>query len=291
MKHLRVIPVFGVFAVFISAAFPGANGQQADADGPEVRRVITLAPHLTELVFSAGGGDRIVGVVEYSDYPPAARSLPRIGDAFRLDLERVVAADPDLILAWKTGNPERVIEQLVEMGFRVVSVQTDRLEDIPRQLEMIGSLLGTTETATEKAEWFSQSLDAVRERYNDAEPIRVFYQITSRPLYTVNGAHTISQLLDICGGTNIFANLDTLAPAVGPEAVIAGDPEVILGSDTAGLDIWRVYNDLAAIRSQSLYTIDADLVTRPGTRIIDGATSVCDALDRGRAARAAIGDE
>lgn len=250
-------------------------------------RIVSLAPHLTELVFSAGAGDRLVGVVEHSDWPPAARALPRIGDAFRLDFERIVALRPDLVLAWDTGTPARVIERLEELGLRIVVLGGARLADIASDLRSIGRLAGTVTIAERVARSFERDMDALAERYADAPPVSVFYQISLEPLYTVNGRHLISELLSVCGGRSAFAELTELAPAVSVEAVLLRDPDVILAAAAGGeeaLDFWRRWPNLAAVRANNLFTVDDDLVARPTTRTVRGARQICARLDAARGA-------
>ncbi|MGH8496688.1 MAG: cobalamin-binding protein [Gammaproteobacteria bacterium] len=262
-------------------------GPATPADVP-AERIVSLAPHLTELVFTAGAGGKLVGVVEYSDFPPEARALPRIGDAFRLDFERIAALKPDLVLAWESGNPVRAIERLEELGLRVIVVGSYELADIASGLRMIGRLAGTAATAEQAAERFEQDIGELIARYADAPEIAVFYQISLDPLFTVNGRHLISELLRVCGGRNIFAGLTELAPAVSVEAVLARNPEMIMtpreGGDEA-LDFWRRWPDLNAVRANNLVAVDANLVARATTRTVQGAVQICAALDTARTAK------
>jgi len=254
------------------------------------RRIVSLAPHLTELTYTAGAGEWLVGADSYSDFPPAAVKLPRIGDAFQVDYERLLALKPDLVLAWTTGMPEAVMERIEELGMRVERISIARLEDIPVALERIGTLAGTTPVAQRAAQDFSARVAALRARHGQNERLSVFYQISETPLYTVSGKHVISELIDVCGGRNIFEELAQVAPPVGVEAVIERNPQVIITADGAQGDplaVWRRWTTLRAVREGHLYTVSADRVARSTTRIVEGAEQICAAIDSARAKPAA----
>lgn len=262
-----------------------ACGAAPAGESPPVRRIISLAPNLTELTYSAGAGERLVGADVYSDYPEAARKLPRVGDAFQVDYERVLALRPDLVLVWDTGTPETVIGRLAELGLRVERVSTSRLDDIATAIERIGKLAGTETSAHATAQRFLREVSEVRAHTPAAEPLSVFYQISEKPLYTVNGAHLISEIIGLCGGRNVFADLAQLAPAVSLEAVLARDPQVILTADGAQgdpLSVWRNWPRLRAVELGNLYTVHADHVARATPRVIEGVREVCDVLDEAR---------
>ncbi len=247
------------------------------------QRIVTLAPHLTELVFSAGAGDRLVGVVAYSDFPEAAQALPVIGDAFRIDPEQLAAVDPDLVLAWEGGNPDEALDQLETRGYRVIRLATESLFDVADNLEAIGRLTGTGDMAQRAAGDYRAALEKLAATHRGREPITVFYQVSPQPLYTVGGRHAISDMIRVCGGRNVFDDLGQLAPVVSLEAVIDRDPEVIIASNYGDpLERWRGWPDLSAARNGNLYTVDAALVTRPGLRMLEGTRAVCRHLDEAR---------
>ncbi len=253
------------------------------------RRIVSLAPHITELLFAAGAGAAVVGVVAYSDYPPAAQPLPRVGGYDRLDLERILALQPDLVVAWKSGNISGPVQRLQALGVPVYYSEPRSLVDIPHDLIRFGQLAGTEAVAQQAAAEFQDGLQVLRARYAGARPVRVFYEIWHQPLMTVNGTHLISDVIRLCGGENIFADLSTLAPQVSVEAVLAADPEVIIASGMATehpewLDEWRAWPQLAAVRGGHLYVIPPDLIQRHTPRILQGAEQLCTRLGQARGA-------
>lgn len=271
-------------ALLACLGLAGGASPAAAADPAPAQRIVTLAPHLAELVHAAGAGDRLVGVSDWSDYPPGVEALPRVGSAVQVDLETLVQLAPDLVLGWQGGNPARVLRQVEEQGFRLVTFGVETLEDIGAQVEAIGRLAGTTGTAAAAAARFDAELAALRAGQAGKAELRVFYQVSWRPLYTIGGRQVISQVISLCRGRNVFGDQATLAPAVGLEAVVARDPEVILASarQAAELAEWRSWPGLAAVAGGHLYTVPGDLLARPSPRILDGARAVCAALDRAR---------
>ena len=253
------------------------------------RRIVSLAPHITELLFAAGAGDRVVGTVDYSDYPPAARALPKVG-GHALDLEAIVAFKPDLVMGWQSGNPAAAVSRLRSMGLNVHLSQPNRIEDIAGELERIGQLAGTEATANAAATAFRQRYARLAARYSQRPPVAVFYQIWKQPLMTVNGKQIISDAIRLCGGRNVFAQLPILAPTVTVEAVIAANPEVIVASGMGEsrpewLDDWRRWSTLAAVAAGNLYFVTPDLIQRHTPRILDGAEKLCVDLETARGKR------
>lgn len=254
------------------------------------RRIVSLAPHTTELLFSAGAGSRVVATVEYSDYPAAAKAIPRVGGSSGLDLERIVAFNPDLIVGWVSGNPSRAIERLRALGFPVYLTQPRYLADIARHLEDLGRLAGTETIARAAARRFTEQYRALTERYAARTKLRVFYQVLDASLITVNGQHLISEILSVCGGDNIFADLPVIAPVVAEESVLNADPEAIVAGGTPALwslwqTHWRTRRDLTAVKHGALYFIPEDAVHRNSVRVLDGIEQVCAALEDARRKR------
>ena len=254
------------------------------------QRVISMAPHVTELLFAAGGGARIVGAMNYSDYPAAARSIPLVGSNSQIDLERVIAMKPDLLIVWQSGNTARQIAQLQSLGLPVFHSEPRRLDEVATSLLRFGQLLGTEPAAQAAAARYRAKLAALRARYAQRPPVTVFYQAWDSPLYTLNGEQIASDAIRLCGGTNIFAGLKTIAPQVSVEAVVQQDPEAIVGGklytpQDRGLAIWQPYRGMTAVRRNNLFTLDEELLTRPGPRIVDGAAALCRRLEEARGRR------
>lgn len=254
------------------------------------RRIVSLAPHITELLFAAGAGSHVVGNVEYGDYPPAARSLTKVGGYSRLDLEAIVALKPDLVMAWQSGNAPAAVSHLLAMGLNVHLSQSNRIEDIAGELERIGKLAGTEVTANSAATAFRERYARLAARYGQRSPVTVFYQIWKQPLMTINRDQIISDAIRLCGGRNVFAHLPILAPTVTVEAVIAANPEAIVASGMGDsrpewLDDWRRWSTLAAVTGDNLYFILPDLIQRHTPRILDGAEKLCTHLETVRAKR------
>lgn len=254
------------------------------------RRIISLAPHVTELLFAAGAGERIVGTVEFSDHPEAAKAIPRVGNNSQLDLERIVALKPDLIAVWLHGNAQRQLARLLQLGIPVFYTEPHRLGDIARSIAQLGRLAGTEAAAQEAARAFTAREAGLRARYAGRDPVSVYFQIWGRPPMTVNANHIISDVIRLCGGRNIFADLAPLAPSISVEAVLAADPEAIGGTiGEAGaredMDAWKKWPRLKAIARGNLFTIHADLITRHTPRILEGARQMCEQLDAARARR------
>jgi iron complex transport system substrate-binding protein len=248
-------------------------------------RIVSLAPNLTEIAYAAGAGAALVGTVEYSDYPEAARGLPRVGDGWRIDLEQVLALRPDIVLAWTSGTPARTVEQLRTTGLRVVEVPTFRLADVPAALRLVGGLAGTAAAGEAAAVRFEADTQRLRRQHAGARPLRVFIEIDDDPLFTVNGRHIISEVVGLCGGRNVFAGLPQIAPQVDVAAVLATNPDAILSTDDTIADPrarWLAWPQLRAVRFGTIYSLPSDTVTRASPRLVQGAVDVCAALDAAR---------
>jgi iron complex transport system substrate-binding protein len=251
------------------------------------RRIVSLAPNITELLFAAGAGNRIVGAVRFSDYPKAAQDIPRVGDTYNLDMESILALNPDLIILWRSGMREALIETVEHSGYPVYESEPASLQGIAATMEDFGRLAGTEATATQAGAGFLQRLASLRQRYAGKTPVRVFYQFWNRPIFTVNGDHLISRAIRLCGGTNVFAGLTPLTPQVSTESVLAADPEVIIASGAgdappAWLDNWRHWPELRAVRDGHVYAIPPELLLRSSPRILDGAEMMCRFIDQAR---------
>lgn len=252
-----------------------------------VERVVSLAPFITELVFAAGAGDRLAAVSEHSDYPDAARDLPRIGNAFNVNLERLLAARPDLVISWQTGIDPRIVQRLESMGIPVFVLEPRDIDGVASALRRIGRLLGSGDAADRRARELTTQIEEIRRRYAGRGAVSVFYQISRKPLMTLNGRHMVTAILDLCGGVNVFRELAPIAPTVNREQVLERDPDAILVSAANGrapesIDFWRRYPSMKAVRHDNVHVVDADLLNRQTPRLVDGARQVCAVLDRAR---------
>ena len=257
--------------------------------GP-AQRIVSLAPHLTELLFAAGAGDRVVGVGAFADYPAAAKKLPQVGDSAMLDLERIVALKPDLLVVWRDGNSPQQLQRLATLGIPVYASEMGTLADIARTLRRFGRIAGTEAAAEARAAAFEQRLQSLRARYAGRPPLRIFYQVWQRPLLTFNDRHLVMQGLASCGVHNVFGTLAPLTPAVSEEAVVAADPDAIVtgrsGRDAPdGLDGWRRLGQMRAVRRGALVVVDPDTLHRSSDRIVEGLDQLCGRLDTLRGPR------
>ncbi|MDK6080318.1 cobalamin-binding protein [Massilia varians] len=259
-------------------------GNAVTLDKPAMR-VISMAPHVTETLFAAGGGSRIVGAVNYSDYPEAAKSIPRIGSNREIDMERVISMKPDLIVAWMHNNSERQIEMVRKLGVPVFLSDPQKLEGIPDNVARLGQLMGTQAVADPAAAELRRQLASLRSRYAGRPTVRTFYQVWDKPLYTLSGRHIITDALRLCGGENIFDKLTVTAPIVSIESVLQADPEAVFGTaekNYGGVNLWKPYASLTATRRDNLFTVDGNLLNRAGPRMIAGTAVLCEKLELAR---------
>jgi iron complex transport system substrate-binding protein len=255
-----------------------ADGSTLTLAGP-VTRVVTLSPHLTELVFAAGAGDQVIATVEYSEYPEAAAAIPRVGDAFRLDLERIVALRADLVIAWDSGNPRAAIDQLRTLGIPVWSVEILEPGEIADTLEAIGSATGRSEISNSEGGKIRERLLDLSRQYAGVDILDYFYQVGVKPLFTINGNHLISKGLSLCGGHNVFDDEPGLAFQVGHEAVIVANPDTLFAPYLEGmpdpLAAWREWPAMRAVRQGALYLLPADSISRATPRFLDSLELAC----------------
>lgn len=252
------------------------------------RRIVSLAPHATELLFAAGAGPYVVGVSQYSDFPFEARSLPMVGGSNAFDIEKIFALKPDLAIVWRSGNPAERIAKLRAVGIPVFESEPRNFSDIASSIERLARLAGTDEAGKSAAASFRQRLKSLEEAHRNAPPVRVFYQIWRSPLMTLNGKHMISEALRVCGGENIFAWLPTLAPTVSAESVLEANPEVIIAASGGSGDLfslWQKFQRLDAVSQDNLFTVNADSMNRSGPRILEGTALICERLDQARKKR------
>ncbi|SAK58672.1 cobalamin-binding protein [Caballeronia ptereochthonis] len=262
--------------------------------GQPAGRVVSLAPHVTELLFAAGGGARIVGAVTYSDYPQEARAIPRVGDNKALDLERIVALHPDLIVVWRHGNAARQMDRLMALGIPIYFSEPKHLDDIATSIDKLGTLLGTQASARAASDAFTRDIARLRARYARRPPVSVFYQVWDDPLMTLNRENVFDEVIGLCGGINVFAAEKPRVPTISTEAVLAANPEAIVTATPGAtkpdrplpaLDRWRRWSSLTAVARGNLFGIDGDLINRPTPRLALGAAELCRDLEAARERR------
>jgi iron complex transport system substrate-binding protein len=260
-------------------------GQRVSLPHP-AQRIVSLAPHLTELIFAAGGASRVVGVMRYSDYPEEARRLPVVGDAFALNFEAITRLKPDLVLVWGSGLTERHKAQLRALHLTVFESEIRDVEGIARTLRTLAQLLGTTEQAEPVARALEQKWTTLHETYAQRAPVRVFFQLWGDPLMTISGRHVISQAITACGGVNLFADLAPLTPTVSWEAAVRSNPQLLVtaGSTDEPPDFgrWTQFPQVEAVRLKRFTVLDGNLVGRMGPRFVQGAARLCEAIDAAR---------
>nr|WP_300310637.1 cobalamin-binding protein [Halomonas sp.] len=285
----------------LSVGIVAANAEEAprcvvDDSGTEVclaapaQRIVALAPSVTELLFAAGAGKKVVGAVSFSDYPQAAQALPRVGSYDRIDLEALLGLEPDLVVSWDGGNPREQVERLSALGIKVFHSDARSFETIASTLERLGVLADSQDEAEQVAAALRDDIRDLTQRYADAEPVSVFYEVWEKPLMTINGQHWISQSLALCGGVNLFADEAPMVPRISQEAVLAANPEAIITggmgkADASWLDAWRAYPHLKAVERDNLFFINPDLVQRATPRLVEGTRSLCRHLESARERR------
>lgn len=268
---------------------PDDRGHRLPLEQP-AQRIISLAPHLTEMLFSIGAGARLVGTVAHSDYPDAAALVPRIGSATRLDLERILEARPDLVLVWSSGNPRSWTETLERHGLRIYFNEPEHFADIATTLRRLGQLTGLEEQAERIARDFEAELARLRQEYRERAPVRLFYQVWDQPLMTLNDRHWVAEALALCGGENVFGTQDSLVPRLNLEAVLAEDPEAIVTGgpaeqDPRWLEPWRRWTQLTAVQRDNLFFIPPSWIQRATPRLTLGVEQLCWMLDTVRTKR------
>jgi iron complex transport system substrate-binding protein len=271
--------------ILMSMLACGVAARPAHAGGTP--RIVSLSPHLTELLFAAGAGDRVVGVDDSSDYPPAVSGIARVGEPAALDIERLVKLNPTLIVLWDSGTPARGKAQLERLKLQLYVTDQHHLDDIGATLLELGRLAGTEQAAAAAARRYRAELAQLRAQYAARPRLKVFYQVWDQPLYTLSGAHVVTEVLSLCGGDNVFADLTTLAPAIDKEAVLARDPEVILVAATGAegarqTQEWSHFPNLRAVQRHDVFTVDPSLLGRMAPRILQGVRDVCTLLDAAR---------
>ena len=260
------------------------SGREVTLDQP-AKRIVALAPHIVENLYSAGAGDKLVGVVSYSDFPDEAKNVPEVGTYNAFSLEQVLALNPDLVVMWGSGNGMQTLSTFEALGIPVYVSELRQLSDVPKSIRNLSQLAGTPAIGEAEASRIETELNALHRRYGEKRSLSVLYQIWNDPLQTVNGEHLISEIISLCGGYNIFGDARSLAPRVSIESVLLRDPDAIVASGMGEarpewLDQWRAYPSLTAVADEALFFVNPDHLQRPSARIVLGAQSLCQQLDQ-----------
>ncbi|QTL33844.1 cobalamin-binding protein [Pseudoalteromonas viridis] len=278
-----------VFVIWLSMVFllTAISASADDSSAPPAKRIVALAPHIVENLYAIGAGERIVGTVEYADYPAEANQIPRIGGYHGIALEKLLALSPDLVIAWQGGNQQADLDKLEQLGIKVVYSETKDLKQIPHSLRWLGRLTALKENAEQVARRFEQGLEKLQERYRSAAPVSVFYQLWPAPMMTVNGTTWIHQTLEVCGASNVFADATTAYPQISIENVLHTKPQVIVipqeKSKKAQPKIdWHNWPEIPAAKHQQYIEVNADLLHRYTSRVLEGLGGLCDKLDASR---------
>lgn len=256
-------------------------------------RIVSLSPYLTEMVFSAGAGKYLVGVDSYSDYPAAAKTLTKVGDAFHINYERILSIKPDLVLAWRYSIKPRDLNRFKALGLPVYISDIKTLNDIPNEIESIGRQTGTQRQAFAKAQELRHQLTYLRQEYSTRSAVTAFYQIWNQPLTTINGEQFISKGLALCGAKNVFAHLKPIAPQVNKESLLAANPQIILmGGNAQDQKHWRQewtkFPMIQAVKHHQIIGVNSDLYQRPTARFIEALPHLCELIQQARQADSSV---
>ncbi|MEO0444062.1 MAG: cobalamin-binding protein [Pseudomonadota bacterium] len=247
-------------------------------------RIVALAPHIVENIYSAGAGDLIVGAVSYSDYPQQALAIPRVGNIQGFSIEAIVALKPDLVIAWASGHAASVSKKLVDLGLNVYMDEPKTLEHVVKSISDIAYLSQRESAAVDSIKSYQRRLKHLQQRYAHQSPVSVLYQVWNSPLRTISGNHIISDVIRVCGGRNIFADAPVIAPTISIESVIERNPQVIIASGMGEqrpdwLDEWRRWHSITAVQKQQLFFIPPDILQRHTVRLLQGAQAMCKQLE------------
>jgi iron complex transport system substrate-binding protein len=263
-------------------------GRVVEVGSPPLR-IVSLAPGATEMLFAAGAGSQLIATVQYSSEPAAARAVPRIGDVAAIDMERLVALRPDVVIAWPAGGNPAQRAKIAALGIPLYQQQVARLADLPGSLRRLGVLAGTENLAGQAAAALEARLSALERTYSAATPVRerptVLLQVWNRPIYTVGGRHLMSDALALCGARNVFADLPEPGPLVDTEAVIGRDPDIILaaappGEGAAWVADWQRFPALAAVRNHRVLAFENQALSRLGPSVLDATEDLCRTIAR-----------
>jgi iron complex transport system substrate-binding protein len=288
MRLLSILLACCSLSVIAEVRVVDDNGDEVRLPAP-AQRIISLAPNITEVLFHIGAGELIVGADEYSNYPEAAKQIVRVNNHAAANYELILSLEPDLVIAWQSGNGDKIINPLRKLGIPVFVVETRDIERIPNLFRRFGQLSGNNGLAQQRIEEFTERLQLLRDAQLGKSVVRTFYQIWDQPLITLNGEHMVSNVIELCGGINIFADAVPLVPYVNIESIVAADPQVIVAGGSQDeqpgwYSSWQKWDGISAVQHKQIYLIPADLMQRHSVRILDGAQMMCDYLDNARTA-------
>jgi len=286
MRFVAMLPILAAASALAGVSAVDSEGRRVELEQP-ARRIVSLAPHVTEQLFAAGAGGKLVAVSEYSDYPKEAARLPQVASSAGVDLERLLALQPDLVVAWRLEATAASLARLEALGMPVFYSEPRRLAQIPDSIEALGELAGTGTTARALAASLREQLKRLEAQYGAKRAVSVFYQISERPLMTLGGRQFVSDAIELCGGRNIFADSALMAPQVNIEAVLAANPEAIITarpdpSDRSWQAFWRGFAGLRAVRSGNLYAVPMNEMHRHGPRAVGATALLCRHIDEAR---------
>jgi len=276
-----------IFLLFVMVSCTSENSKKEESiiENNSIR-VITLSPHLAEMLFNLGALNTLVGVSAYTDFPEELKNLPNIGDAFVLDIEKITILEPDIILAWESGTPRNIVDELVNLGFKVKIIKSKTLEDIASSILLLGDVVGKKNEAKKIANEFKTGIKYLKDTFQKKKKLKVFFQIDEKPIFTIGGSHFISELINICGGINIFSDVKQTAPSISEESVVSRDPEVIFSRDLASnkmkLKIWEKFDNMSAIKLDNLFYLNARELERPTSGLVNAGKEICSKLEQAR---------
>lgn len=289
MRSLAFVLMLASLPLQAAIVVQDDSGRQVTLARP-AQRVVATSPHAAELLFAAGGAGKVVGAVKYADHPPEAARLPQVGDSSQIDIERLLALRPDLLVVWHSGNTARQLEQLRALNIPMFHSEPETLNQIGADIDKLGRLMGTETAARTAAASFRAKIAALQARYAQRPPVRVFYQVWDQPLFTLGGKQIVNDVIKLCGGVNVFAGAQVKAPQVSVEAVLGQDPEVVFSGERhdpqdLGALLWKQYPNLLATRRSNLFMLSGERLARPGPRMAEGAAELCERIEQARQRR------
>ncbi|WP_051785847.1 cobalamin-binding protein [Endozoicomonas numazuensis] len=249
-----------------------------------LKRIISLSPGSTELIYASGAGSRVIAADDHSDYPPEVKSVEHIGGFPNINIEAIAALKPDAVIAWAGGNNPKATAKLESIGIRVFYIDPISFKDISSVLRRLGLFFGTEKVANKAADDVDKRYQSIKLQYQPQKPVTVFYEVWSKPLMTTSRELIIGQVIEVCGGKNIFADAVGRVPKVSMESLLGMNPEVIVSSDNLkdGKTIeqrWAKWKNLKAVKEGHLFTINGNLISRPTPRALDAAVILCQQLE------------